>query len=213
MKSLSAVFTVFLLLFSMQALPAFAAQTAGGVPTTVTSQRMEYNTNANTVVFIGAVHIVRPDMEIWSERLTLVLKKGPAGGPASGAVAAPAGQGGLSGGDIEKIIAEKNVRMKREDRQGECEKATYTTADELLVMEGSPRLSEGENSITGDKILFYIKENRTEVIGGPDKPVRVIFTSNNPPTKPTENGQPPAAGEQPQTPAPSATPAPARNGR
>ncbi len=195
MKSINAIFTAFFFLLFLQALPAFAAQTAGGTPTTVTSQRMEYNTNASTVVFIGSVHVVRPDMEIWSERLTLVLKKEQAGDAAPTA----AGQAGLAGGDIEKLIAEKNVRMKREDRHGECEKATYTAADELLVMEGDPKLFEGENSITGTKILFYMKENRSEVIGAPDKPVRVIFTSNGQPDKPAGSSQQPGANRQPQT--------------
>ena len=180
MKKTSALATTLLFLFSLSAAPACAAQAAGGAPTTITSQRMEYNTGTQTVVFTSAVHVVRPDMEIWSDRLTLILNKNQTAGMTAPS-GTPEGQAGLSSGDIEKIIAEKNVRIKREGRSGECQKATYTVANDLLVMEGSPKLFEGENSITGEKILFYLKENRSEVIGAPDKPVRVTFTSGNTP--------------------------------
>ena len=162
-------FILFVTFLAGSALAATAPE-----PTTVTSQRMEYNTEAQTAFFSGNVHVVRGTMEIWSDRLTLFLKKDNRA--ASNNTVA---QTGVSAGEIERIIAEKNVRMKSENRHGECEKATYTLANELLVMEGNPRLYEGKNSIVGERILFYMAEGRSEVIGAPDKPVRVIFTQES----------------------------------
>ena len=166
------------LIFSLILVAAFLPGTAPAAiapePTTVTSQRMEYNTEAQTVLFSEKVHVVRGNMEIWSDKLTLFLKK-----DSKAASNNTVAQAGISASEIEKIIAEKNVRMKTQNRHGECEKATYTLANDLLIMEGNPRLYEGKNSIAGEKILFYTAEGRSEVIGAPDKPVRVIFTHEN----------------------------------
>jgi lipopolysaccharide export system protein LptA len=176
-------FVFFLILFAAFLIgTAFAAATPE--PTTITSQRMEYNTEAQTIFFSGNVHVVRGDMELWSDRLTLFLKND--GHAPSGSTAA---QIGISAGEIDKIIAEANVRMKSQGRHGECEKATFTMDNELLVMEGNPRLYEGRNSITGQRILFHMAEGRSEVIGAPDQPVRVIFTHESRPETSGTGGQ------------------------
>lgn len=160
------IFCLLLISLMVAAIPA-QAQNAP-VQTTITSQRVQYDTNAQTIIFTGNVHVVRPDVQIWSERLTVILAKNASGNTSTAE--------GISASEIEKLIAERNVRMTMGERNGNCDKATYTTTDELLVMEGNPRLYEGTNSITGEKILFYVAEDRSEVIGSSNKPVRVIFT-------------------------------------
>lgn len=147
---------------------------AKAVPTTVTAQRMQYDAERQIVVFEGDVHVNRPDFEMWSVKLTLYL--GKAQGKKAGDKAAPAG---MEAGEIERIVAEKDVRMLREGRHGECQKATYTTRDGLMIMEGSPVLFDKENEVKGETIYFYTRENRSEVRGGKTRPVEAVFTSSS----------------------------------
>lgn len=98
----------------------------------------------------------------------------------------------MDAGEIDRMVAERNVRMKRENRTGECEKATYTVDNAVLVMEGNPVLHEGENSIKGDVITFYTRENRSEVRGTSTKRVQAVFTSSgdvNPLGESKDNGK------------------------
>lgn len=175
----------FLLSLTMAAAVAFPVPTAcaqpkaaanpaqKSVPTTVTAQRMQYDANKQSVVFEGDVYVKRPDFELWSVKLTLHLgksKEGKSGGDVPG---------GMDAGEIERIVAEKNVRMVREGRNGTCQKATYTTNDGLMVMEGSPVLFDKENVVKGEVIYFYTRENRSEVHGGTSRPVEAVFTSSS----------------------------------
>ena len=45
----------------------------------------------------------------------------------------------------------------------------------ILLLEDSPVLTDGENTITGDSIRYYIYENRSEVIRGKNKRVEATF--------------------------------------
>ncbi|MDR3042947.1 MAG: LptA/OstA family protein [Desulfovibrio sp.] len=188
----SALCVALLLTFSVPAVaPAVAADAKSptevrrDVPTAVKSDRMQYDAKGQVVIFEGDVYVQRPDFEMWAEKITLHLRKkaakpGKAGADASGATGATgqAGPGGMDAGEIDRMVAERNVRMKRENRTGECEKATYTVDNAVLVMEGNPVLHEGENSIKGDVITFYTRENRSEVRGTSTKRVQAVFTSS-----------------------------------
>lgn len=210
----SALCVALLLTFSASAVapvPAIAADAKSpsavrrDVPTAVKSDRMQYDAKGQVVVFEGAVYVQRPDFEMWAERITLHLKKksakpgkaDPAGDAAQGqsGQSGQSGQAGMSGmdaGEIDRIVAERNVRMKRENRTGECEKATYTVDNAVMVMEGNPVLHEGDNSIKGEVITFYTRENRSEVRGSAAKRVQAVFTSSgdvNPLGESKDNGK------------------------
>lgn len=166
------------------------------VPTAVKSDRMQYDAKGQVVVFEGAVYVQRPDFEMWAERITLHLKKkaakpgkenagddaaqasGQSGQTGQAGASASSGMSGMDAGEIDRIVAERNVRMKRENRTGECEKATYTVDNAVMVMEGNPVLHEGDNSIRGEVITFYTRENRSEVRGSSTKRVQAVFTSS-----------------------------------
>ena len=188
----SALCVALLLTFSAPAMAAdakSATEVRRDVPTAVKSDRMQYDAKGQVVIFEGDVYVQRPDFEMWAEKITLHLRKKAAkpgkggagqGADASGAAgqSGAAGMSGMDAGEIDRMVAERKVRMKRENRTGECEKATYTVDNAVLVMEGNPVLHEGENSIRGDVITFYTRENRSEVRGTSTKRVQAVFTSS-----------------------------------
>ena len=155
------------------AAPADPAGAAGDLPIHITSDAMTYDTNKNTVVFQGNVEVEREDFRLWSAVLTLYLKS--ADQPADKTQAG--NQPALETGDLDHIVAEKNVRFRYNTQTGTAEKATYTVDDALLVLEGNPVIRDGENSITGQRIRYYMNENRSEVDGGPQKRVQAVFSS------------------------------------
>lgn len=146
---------------------------ARNVPTKITADHMEYDANKLQVVFRDKVHVDRPDMEIWSEVLTVHFK------PANQKASQEPGSApqGLAAGDVDRLVAEKRVRMKSENRVGTCERATYTPDTGVLVMQGNPRLEDGKNTITGNEIRYYANENRSEVTSAGKQRVEAVFAS------------------------------------
>ena len=150
-------------------------KSTGDLPTNITAQNMRYDANSQRVVFENAVKVRRPDFDLDSNKLTILFKKNsqkpaneePTDDPLST----------MGTGDIDQLIAEGKVVMTRDGRTGTCSKVTYYVDKELIVMEGNPVLTEGKNSVSGQKINFYIRENRSEVIGGTNTPVKVQFSS------------------------------------
>ena len=144
---------------------AVLAAATKSVPTTIKASRMQYDAGNQRVVFEGAVHVSRPDFELWSETLTVYLDKGGKGNDAQQENKTGAMGMGMDAGQVERIVAERNVRMKQAGRSGTCGKATYTVADGKIVMEYNPAVMEGPNQIRGAIINFYTRDNRSEVIG------------------------------------------------
>jgi lipopolysaccharide export system protein LptA len=146
------------------------------VPTNISAMRMSYDAGKQQVIFEGNVKVVRPDFELDADRLTLYLKDRPA------TPEDDAQDGdllvGMSGGEIDRLVVQGNVKMRKDGRTGSCGKATYYVDRELLVMDQNPVLHEGENSIRGNVIKFYVAENRSEVLGAKGSPVQAIFKSS-----------------------------------
>jgi lipopolysaccharide export system protein LptA len=153
---------------------AVAQDQDAGVPTTITSKSMFYNPDRSEVVFEGDVHVVREDFKLWSEKLIIYLLKNAASGASGSADTGDKPEQDLS--QVEKIVALKNVRLESQGKLGFCDKAIFYQQQEMLQMEENPRLEDGKNTISGEIIKLYIRDNRSEVIGG-KKRVEAIFFS------------------------------------
>ncbi len=161
-----------------------AAPAPSGGNTRILSETMVYDSRKNQVVFEGKVHVIRPTMEIWSEVLTVMLDNG--GKKNNVPNASPLGVGG---GKVDKIVAERNVRIKQENKSGTCGKATYFVNAGKIIMEQNPVLVDGDNRIRGTTINYYTESGKSEVIGNVD----VQFTTDDT-KKPSLSG--PASGEK-----------------
>lgn len=169
------VFAVLLTLSStVSALAAPIPGSDENLPVDVVADKMVYETEKNSVTFQGSVEAVRGEFTLWSDLLTLYLKSADEKSkkPALGTSAA------MGEGDLERIVAEKNVRFKNGTQSGSAQKATYLADQSLLILEGEPILHDGENSIRGKVIRYYLKEDRSVVEGGPKERVHAIFSSN-----------------------------------
>lgn len=149
-------------------------------PVRITSDRMVYSQKDNAVVFIGNVHGTQKDMAIWAAKVTAYFSEKPKDGKAQKAQK-PAGDASPAPGDfgdkIERIVAEGNVRLVAGKNDGACNQLTYFVGEGVLRMEGNPILREGQNTVRGDIIKFYLHENRSEVLSGTKRRVEAIFYS------------------------------------
>jgi len=144
-------------------------------PVRITSDKMVYSQAENAVVFQGNVHGTQTDMAIWANKVTAYFaEKGKEQKEQKE-------QGGKAPGDfgdkIERIVAEGSVRLVAGKNEGACNQLTYFVADGILRMEGNPILREGQNTVRGDIIKFYLRENRSEVLSGTQRRVEAIFYS------------------------------------
>lgn len=130
-------------------------------PIKITSDRMIYDEEGKLVSFVGNVVAEHGGLTLWADKLSAYLgskdnKK-------------------FSADSIDRIVAEGNVRAKQGKTEGACGKLTYFVENQVLKMERDPKLQDGPNSLTGDVIKFFVRENRSEVVGGEGKRVKAIF--------------------------------------
>ncbi len=130
------------------------------MPVKITSDRMTYDESGKVISFVGNVVAEHGQLTLWADRLSAFL--------------ASSSDRKFSADSVERIVAEGNVKAKKESTEGSCGKLTYFVERQLLRMEDEPLLQDGPNSLTGEVINFDIRENRSEVEGG-SKRVKAIF--------------------------------------
>ncbi len=139
--------------------------------TRIVADKMVYQSDKQQVTFEENVHVTRPDFELWANTLTVYMK------PAPKTEQTDSVPTGLATGDVDRLVAQGAVRMVSDNNEGSGNKATYVVDSGVLTLEGNPKVTDGENSITGETIKYYTKENRSEVLSGAKKRVEAVFTT------------------------------------
>ncbi|OGP94877.1 MAG: lipopolysaccharide transport periplasmic protein LptA [Deltaproteobacteria bacterium RBG_16_47_11] len=125
----------------------FADRVDRGQPIDVTSDKVEAYWKENLVIFKGNVIARQKDMVIYADSLEVVTHE--------------------DGKGIERVTAGGNVKIQQGLRVANCQKAVFYNLDQKLVLTGDPKVSEGDNIVLGDEIIFHIDKNRVEIKGGP----------------------------------------------
>ena len=105
----------------------------------VQSDRLEINKEEGISRFIGNVYANEPSMKIWSEELVINLDEKLE--------------------VITKLIANKNVKLEREEIVAESTKAIYLVEDEKLELYGNVIVTENGNILRGDKFVLDLKDS------------------------------------------------------
>jgi lipopolysaccharide export system protein LptA len=124
-------------------------------PVEISADRLEADDLAKTLVFIGNAVAKQGEVTISGDRLTIHYPP--------------------EGGDVERIVAEGNVRIVQGERVATGHRGEYFRAEERAVLTGTPRVSEGANSVQGHEITLFLRENRSVVKGGADGRVNAVF--------------------------------------
>ena len=141
---------LFVLVSSARAQPLHGVPSRG--PIRIQSDRMETLDKKGNVVFYGNVKAVRGDLVIYSDVLKVYYKQAP-------------------GGDkrvIDRIVARGHVKVVKGERTATGEKGIYDKGAEKIVLSGAAQVWEGPNRVRGERITFFINEDRSivEASGG-----------------------------------------------
>lgn len=118
---------------------------------------MEMNEDKKVIVFTGEVVAKKQDIILYSDKLTVYYLENK-----------------NKKKDVDTMIAEGKVKIVQLDKVALGDIAKYFRKEDMILLEGKPAIvkdSEG-NEIKGDKVIFYIKENKSVVEGSRPK---VIF--------------------------------------
>ena len=134
--------------------------TASRAPIDITSDTVEGDQKQNTVTFKGNVIAKQEEMTLYANTLVVVYNPDTK--------------------KIKEIVATGNVKVVQLDRRATGQKVTFDQDENKVILDGDAVIREGENIIRGERITFYIDEERSVVEGG--KGGRVS-TSITPPPK------------------------------
>ena len=123
-------------------------------PINITSDRMEADNRNRTVNFLGNVVAKREDMVIFSDRISTFYTKP---------------------GKIKKIIARGNVKINQHARIATCQEATFFQPSQKIVLTGKPKVWQGNNIVSGEKIIIFLNEDRIDIEGGKQNRVNAII--------------------------------------
>ncbi len=128
---------------------------SSNIPTMIEADELIYSQKENKAIYKGNVVVKRGDLTIYANRMDVYFNKE---------------------GDIEKIVATGNVRIyKAPNREGRGEKAIYVKATDTLTLIGNAYLKQGKNIVEGEKVVYYISKEITEVKGAKKKRVKTII--------------------------------------
>lgn len=67
---------------------------------------------------------------------------------------------------LERAIAVGNVKLNQADKFVTCERAELIQVERKVILTGNPVMWQGENRVTGERIVIYLDESQAEVFGG-----------------------------------------------
>lgn len=77
---------------------------------------------------------------------------------------------------LKEITAIGNVRIVQLDRRATGQRATFQQEENKVILDGEAVVREGENEIRGERVIFYVNEERSVVEGGKGSRVNTRIT-------------------------------------
>lgn len=134
---------------------AFGASPAGREPLKVKSDSLLADNEKKTATFEGKVVARQGDLTLYADRLVISYS-----GEAR---------------DLARVEAFGHVRILQGNRQASGAHAVYEPKGGRILLDGSPRVVQGEDVITGKLITYYVNEQRSVVTGGPNERVEAVI--------------------------------------
>jgi len=125
-----------------------SARELGSRPIDVSADRLNADSVRNTVTFEGNVVARQADVTLYADRIQADYSR--------------------EAGAIDRIEAIGNVRFVQEGREARSPRATFYNLDQRIVLSGGATLRQGENTVKGETVTIFLRENRSVVTGGKD---------------------------------------------
>jgi lipopolysaccharide export system protein LptA len=164
-----------------------AANPAGGLfqslslgsnkgPVRIDSDSLELDYKSSNVTYRGHVEVTQGDVTLNSDRLSIsydpdAVKRTDK--PADGTI-----KTATPGGDadrIKEIIAEGNVRIRQGTKLAEGRRAVFDQAKQTFTLSEGAVLHDGPNQVAGERVIVYLKEERSVVESGSNTRVKAVL--------------------------------------
>ena len=124
-------------------------------PIVVEADQMSSTEESNTVLFLGNVDAKQGDLRILSDEMTVYYHED-----------ANAKKEASTEQKIEKLVCVGNVELSSTDWLGTSDQMIYYSGNRKVLLIGNAKAWQEQNMISGEKIVYYIDEGRSEVVGG-----------------------------------------------
>jgi len=129
----------------IQAGPLFAAS----APITIEADHMSSLEQANNVMFTGNVDAAQGDVRIRSDKMTVFYTAASEGKKQ----------------EVKRLMCEGNVEITKGEWLGTGQVMNYLAKDRKIILSGGAKAWQGTNLVTGETIIYYLDEGRSEVVG------------------------------------------------
>jgi lipopolysaccharide export system protein LptA len=146
--------------------------TASRAPIDITSDMVE--ADQKRVTFKGNVVAKQEDVTLYANTLVIIYDQ--------------------DAKKLKEIIATGNVKVVQQERRATGQKATFDQDKNEVVLDGDAVVREGTNVIRGERITFYVEEERSVV--EPAKGGRVSTSITPPPKEEGEKKKPKEGGKK-----------------
>lgn len=161
-----------LLVFVMSAVqaaaqtPGIAAKASRGGPMVIHSDTLEADNLQRTITFSGKVKAERDDFIIHCEQMVVHYVRSEDAGSAGDEA---------EGSSIDRIVAKGAVRVDRAaGGSATAEEAVYYEKESKVVMTGNPVLKQENDTVQGERVIFFIEDDRVVVEGSEKKRVKAV---------------------------------------
>lgn len=140
---------------------------AAEAPIHIESNRMTSTEKSNSVVFTGDVDAKQGDVRIRSDEMTVFYNQleSPSKQPKDKKKPPPQTEKKTTQ-QVEKLICIGNVEVTRGEWLGTSKKMLYLSKERQVILTDNAKAWQGQNMVSGEKIIYYLDEGRSEVIGG-----------------------------------------------
>lgn len=125
-----------------------SARELGSRPIDIAADRVSADSARNTVTFEGNVVARQGDVTLYADRIQTDYSR--------------------EAKAIDRIEAEGNVRFVQEGREARSARATFHNLEQRIVLSGGATLRQEQNTVQGDTLTIFLRENRSVVTGGKD---------------------------------------------
>jgi len=122
--------------------------TAWAATVTVQSDHLDIWEQKQEALFVGRVHLVREDFELFCDRLRAFYKKGS------------------EGGGIDHALATGHVRMIQGEKKGTSDSAVIDNSKQIVTLRGNAVMEQEGGRVTGETIVHHLNSKTTEVLQG-----------------------------------------------
>ena len=130
-----------------------------GEPISIRSEKMTAKNDENRVIFEQNVVIVKGDLQIRADRVEVVFHRTAGSSDQS----TPLVLGDQNTQEVYRINATGNVDLKQGTRRAKADQAVYDQGEDKIVLTGNPEAWEKDYRVTGKKMIFFLKEDRSIV--------------------------------------------------